>query len=59
MTYPNYDKAEILLHGFKYGFPIHYTGPRTPIDCKNLKSIYQNPHLALKKNYKVKLNWGE
>lgn len=52
MTYPNYDKAEILLNGFKCGFPIHYTGHRTPIDCKNLKSIYQNPHLALTKTSK-------
>lgn len=47
--YPNYDEAIMLEKGFRYGFPIHYVGPRTKVDCKNLKSVYQHPEAALKK----------
>ena len=49
MNYPDYDNAQILLNGFQYGFPIHYTGPRTSVDCKNLKSVYQYPDVAFQK----------
>jgi len=47
--YPDCDNAVILENGFRYGFRIHYTGPRTSLDCKNLKSVYQHPQVALQK----------
>jgi len=49
MNYPDEASAHILYTGFKYGFPINYTGPRTPVECKNLKSIYKNPQKAFEK----------
>ena len=39
----------MLYNGFAYGFPINYTGPRTPVECKKLKSIYKNPPKAFEK----------
>jgi len=49
MNYTDYESANILIDGFTYGFKINYTGPRTPVVCKNLKSIYQYPDIALQK----------
>jgi hypothetical protein len=43
MNYTDYESANILIDGFTYGFKINYTDPRTPVVCKNLKSIYQYP----------------
>ena len=43
IEYPNNSASKIIFEGFKYGFPIHYSGPRTPVDCQNLKSIIQHP----------------
>ena len=40
MNYPDEASADILYNGFKYGFLINYTGPRTTVECNNLKSIY-------------------
>jgi hypothetical protein len=39
----------ILYEGFLYGFKIHYSGPRTAVDSKNLKSVFQHPSLVLEK----------
>ena len=55
--YPDYDNASILENGFRYGFWIHYTGPRIPLDCNNLKSVYQHPQVALQK-LQSELNLG-
>lgn len=41
--------CELLLNGFKFGFPIHYSGPRIPYEAKNLKSIFQYPEIAWEK----------
>jgi hypothetical protein len=49
MNYTDYESANILIDGFTYEFKINYTGPRTPVVCKNLKSIYQYPDIALQK----------
>ena len=49
MNYPDEASAHILHNGFKYGFSINYTGPRTPVECKYLKSIYKNPQKAFEK----------
>ena len=49
MNYPDEASAHILHNGFKYGFSINYTGPRTPVECKYLKSIYKNPQKAFGK----------
>lgn len=43
MEYPNNSASKIIDEGFKYGFPIHYSGPRTPVDCQNLKSVHELP----------------
>ena len=32
MNYPDKASAQILYNGFKYGFSINYTGPRTPVE---------------------------
>jgi hypothetical protein len=49
MNYTDYESANILIDGFTYGFKINYTGPRTPVVCKKLESIYQYPDIALQK----------
>ena len=49
MNYPDKASAQILYNGFKYGFSINYTGPRTPVECKNLKSMHKNPQKAFEK----------
>jgi hypothetical protein len=32
MNYLDEASVQILHNGFKYGFPINYTGPRTPVE---------------------------
>ena len=49
IEYPNNSASKIIYEGFKHGFPIHYSGPRTPVDCQNLKSVYQHPVQARQK----------
>ena len=46
-----YDRnlSQFLLDGFKYGFSLCYTGPRSAQTCKNLKSAYQNPSIVWEK----------
>ena len=41
--------SQFLLDGFKYGFSLCYTGPRSTQTCKNLKSAYQNPSIVWEK----------
>ena len=50
MNYPDEASAQILYNGFTYGFPINYTGPRTPVECNNLKSIYKKPTKSIRIN---------
>lgn len=47
--YPDCDNATILSNVFLYGFRIRYMGPRTPLDCINLTSVYQHPQVELQK----------
>lgn len=42
----NPEESEILLNGFREGFPIHYEGPRINFEAKNLKSVYQFPEIV-------------
>jgi hypothetical protein len=49
MNHIDYESANILIDGFTYGSKINYTDPRTPVVCKNSKSIYQYPDIALQK----------
>ena len=49
LEYPDKLNADILYDGFCTGFKINYTGPRTPLESKNLKSVFQNPELVVKK----------
>ena len=39
----NHSTAELLVSGFKFGFPIHYSGASLSCDAKNLLSTSQNP----------------
>ena len=39
----NHSTAELLVSGFKFGFPIHYSGASISCDAKNLLSTSQNP----------------
>jgi hypothetical protein len=36
----------------KFGFPLNYSGPRSPITSKNLKSVADMPELTKQKNSK-------
>lgn len=38
-NYPIRSLAVELLNGFQHDFHLHYTGPRIPIECTNLKSV--------------------
>ena len=48
-NYPKKDIAGQLFEGFSSGFKINYHGPRLPVETKKLKSILENPHIALEK----------
>ena len=43
-------KASVILNGFKYGFPLYYSGPHTPTNSNNLKSARDQPEIIRKKN---------
>ena len=47
--YPLLEHASYLLSGFKFGFSLHYSGPRLPTDSKNLKSAIERPDILLQK----------
>ena len=47
--YPLLENASYLLSGFKFGFSLHYSGPRLPTDFKNLKSAIERPDILLQK----------
>jgi hypothetical protein len=34
------------MKGLKFGFPLKYSGPRSPITSKNLKSVADMPELT-------------
>jgi len=38
-----------LSSGFRYGFKLHYEGPRLPFDTKNLKYVLQNKIAGIEK----------
>ena len=48
IDYNHKDKAEIL-QGFKYGFKLHYSGPRGPTESNNLKSAKHRPDVVRQK----------
>jgi hypothetical protein len=37
------DIACEFIKGLKFGFPLNYSGPRSPITSKNLKSVADMP----------------
>ena len=41
LNYPDRDIAETLYEVFHYVFKLHYSGPRTDVDSKHLKSVFQ------------------
>lgn len=56
LSYPHLSDQIQLRHGFKYGFPLHYAGPRLHREAKNLKSARLAPQLVEQKlNKEVKL----
>ena len=48
-NYPNKIDGSFLEEGFRYGFKLYYTGPRTSFECKNLKSVTENIEETAKK----------
>ncbi len=48
-NYPNKKAAKILRDGFMQGFRLGYKGDRSARESPNLKSVIQDPELALKK----------
>ena len=49
LQYPTKDDAMKLNSGFRFGFPLHYTGPIQSYDSVNLKSAIDNPVLVQEK----------
>ena len=45
-NYPYKVIACELIKGLKFGFPLNYSGPRSPITSKNLKSVADMPELT-------------
>jgi hypothetical protein len=45
-NYPYKVVACELIKGLKFGFPLNYSGPRSPITSKNLKSVADMPELT-------------
>ncbi len=41
-----------LYNGFKFGFPIHFQGPRVSLYAKNLASAYEHPQIVSAKIFK-------
>lgn len=52
--YPDRAAAVELENGFRFGFPLHYTGSRLPKESKNLKSADDHPDIIRKKKYKLR-----
>jgi hypothetical protein len=48
-NYPYKDIACELIKGLTFGFPLNYSGPRSPITSKNLKSVADMPELTKQK----------
>ena len=48
-NYPYKVIACELITGLKFGFPLNYSGPRSPITSKNLKSVADMPELTKQK----------
>ena len=55
LNYPDRDIAVTLYVGFLYGLKIHYSGPRTAVDLKQIKSVFQHPSLVLKVQTEIEL----
>lgn len=53
--YPVISMRSFLYQGFKFGFSLHYSGPRQYRLCKNLRSAIDNmPIVAMKLNKEIK-----
>ena len=46
------DLVHALCNGFKFGFPIHFQGPRISLYAKNLASAYEHPQIVSAKIFK-------
>lgn len=57
VSYPKRQDAAFLSDGFSKGFKLQFEGPRIPIECKNLKSVVDNPEIA-KENIMQEVNLG-
>ena len=52
-NYPYKDIVCELIKGLQFGFPLNYSGPRSPITLKkNLKSVADMPELTKQTNFK-------
>ncbi len=49
MDYPNQQASERLLHGFRFGFPLNYRGPRYFRESPPLQSAVKQPDITLNK----------
>ena len=52
-SYPFEADKQQLLHGLKFGFLLHYAGPRVSKEAKNLQSAREAPEI-LQKNWPKK-----
>ena len=39
INYPDMKAKQEIIEGLKFGFKLHYEGPRVPVSCKNSKSV--------------------
>ena len=46
LNYSDKKVAEEIATSFEFGFPLHYNGPRTPREFKNLKSASVHPEIV-------------
>lgn len=59
VNYPNRSVANTVLSGFSVGFRLHYSSPRTHLECSNLVLAHQHPQETItKKNSEAKLAYS-
>ena len=48
-SYQNLEHARRLINGFRFGFSLHFTGDRVPLQARNLRSARDYKSVLLKK----------